>query len=99
MLSVNQMMAQIKVTEMWKAVNTTNNPLHFKAREIPVNGRITRSNTNGMMESIGCSNLSQNTFIEDSKRLWNNVPDTIKNASTLYMAKKEIKKYCAIFPM
>ena len=49
--------------------------------------------------NIGCSNLSQNTFIEDSKRLWNNVPDTIKNASTLYMAKKEIKKYCAIFPM
>ena len=57
MLSVNQMMAQIKVTEMWKAVNTTNNPLHFKAREIPVNGKITRSNTNGRMENKGCSNL------------------------------------------
>ena len=55
MLSVNQMMAQIKVTEMWKAINTTNNPLHFQARETPLNGRITRSNTNGMLENTGCS--------------------------------------------
>ena len=34
-----------------------------------------------------------------SKLLGNNVPDTIKNASTLYMAKIEINKYCATFPM
>ena len=34
------------------------------------------------------------SFSRDSARLWNIVPDSIKQASSLYIAKKEIKKYC-----
>ena len=30
----------------------------------------------------------------DSARLWNNAPPDIKNAHTLWTAKKAIKKYC-----
>ena len=50
-LSVNQTMAQIKITEMWKSVNTKNNPLHFKPKTVTENERTTRSITNGMMET------------------------------------------------
>ena len=84
-------MAQIKLTEMWKALNAANNPLHFKPREIPENGRITRSNTEEKMETTGISTLSQNTHIEDSKKVWNKAPVSIKQANSLYIAKKEIK--------
>ena len=55
--SVNQTMAQIKITEKWKAAKTINK-----------NGRITRSRTNGILQYDGFSTLSQSIFIEDLKR-------------------------------
>ena len=96
-LSVNQTMAQIKITEMLKSVNTENNPLHFKPKTVTENERTTRSITNGMMEIEGHSTLSRNTFIEDSKQLWNIAPEVIKKSKTL--AKKEIKKFCTSLPI
>ena len=80
-LSVNQTMAQIKMTEMWKTVNTKNNPLDIKQRGIPENGRTTRSDTQGNFHNTGKSTLSQNSFIEDSKRVWNKTPCEIKTQS------------------
>ena len=98
-LSVNQMMAQIKITEMWKATCTSNNPLKVEQKNIPECGRITRSHTNGDLNIEGFSTLSQNSCVEDAKRVWNNVPNQIKSASTLYTAKKEIKAYCCTLPI
>ena len=92
-------MAQIKITEMLKSVNTENNPLHFKPKTVTENERATRSITNGMMEIEGHSILSWNTFIEDSKQLWNIAPEVIKKSKTLYTAKKEIKKFCTSLPI
>ena len=99
LLSVNQTMAQIKATEMWKAINTDKNPLHLLPRQVPESGRITRSNTEGKMEMTGISTLSQCSFIEDSKRLWNQMPESVKKAKTIYKAKKEIKQYCRSLPI
>ena len=98
-LSVNQTMAQIKITEMWKAKYTTHNPLKILPLEIPENGRIARSNTNGPLQCKGLSTLSQNTFIEDSKRVWNSAPDSTKHAKSLISAKKEIKIYYETLPI
>ena len=77
---------------MWKSVNTKNNPLHFKLKTVTENERTTRSITNGMMEIEGHSILSRNTFIEDSKQLWNIAPEVIKKSKTLYTAKKKRSK-------
>ena len=83
MLSVNQIMAQIKLTEMWKAINTNKNPLNFQPRSAAEDTRTTRSISNGMLENSGFSVLSKNSFIEDSKRVWNLAPSSIKDAKSL----------------
>ena len=58
-LLVNQTMAQIKFTEMWKTTNTPNVPLNITQRSIPENGSITRSDTLGNYHNEGKSNLSK----------------------------------------
>ena len=45
MLSINQMHAQVKLTEMWKANNYNNYPLRVDKMKPSSNGRITRGVT------------------------------------------------------
>ena len=44
MLSVNQTLAQIKLTELWKATHTDNNPLKFTQLTPAENGRESTGN-------------------------------------------------------
>ena len=46
MLSVNQLQAQIKLTEMWKASNLPTYPLQIGKRTLGAEVRTTRSVTN-----------------------------------------------------
>ena len=49
MLSVNQMAAQIKLTEMWKVKHTKNYPLKFPSQETQPNAKETRGNKKGKL--------------------------------------------------
>ncbi len=51
MLSVNQIAAQIKLTEMWKASNDPQYPIKMKTRERQENAIETRSVTRGDLVS------------------------------------------------
>ena len=95
MLSVNQMQAQIKLTELWKAVNTDNNPLKFKHQIAAENGRESRTVSNKTLVLNKGSILTIDSFKYDASKLWNNSPEDLKNTKSLYSAKLEIKKYCA----
>ncbi len=53
MLSVNQIAAQIKLTEMWKAFNDPQYPKKMKARERQENAITTRSLTQGDLTQVG----------------------------------------------
>ena len=37
---------------------------------------------------------AKESFLRDAAKLWNNAPLSVKNAKTIYLAKKEIVKYC-----
>ena len=99
MLSVNQTLAQIKLNELWKAINLGNNPLKFKTQEATENGITTRAVTQGKLIQKKGTTLSQDSFVYDATKIWNNAPDSIKLAKTLTSAKTEIKKYCCTLPM
>ena len=99
MLSVNQTSAQIKLTEIWKARNTENNPLKIQPRITSVETRKTRSVSKGTLANKGSATITTNTFIEDAIRVWNNAPEAIKSAKTLYSVKTEIKRYCNTLPI
>ena len=95
MLSINQMHAQVKLTEMWKATNYKNYPLSITKQLPSITGRVTRGVTEGKL--IEPSTL--NTFIGNATRLWNNAPMEIKSSKSISIAKKEIKKYCEQLPI
>ena len=99
MLSVNQTVAQIKLTELWKATHTDNNPLKFTRIAPAENGRNSRAVTNKKLYQSKGSTLTMDSFVYDATKMWNNAPDSIKNANSIYSAKTEIKSYCKLLPL
>ena len=95
MLSVNQLQAQVKLTEMWKAHNSTNYPIKLDKMKPTNETRVTRSVTSeNFIEP-----KSKLTFIGDSTRLWNKAPMTIRQAKSIGIVKKEIKKFVKNLPI
>ena len=98
MISVNQINAQCKLTEIGKALNTNNYPLKFK--ECPRSRLHTRSNLAApRLEITSKSKRSCNSFMGDCPRLWNAAPLEIKNAKTISSAKNAIKKFIKTLPV
>ena len=74
MLSVNQMAAQIKLTEIWKATHIDNYPVKVIQQTTTENGRVTRGDSSGKLIECGGSTLSINSCAGDGTRLWNKAP-------------------------
>ena len=59
----------------------------------------TRNVSKGTLANRGSSTINKNSFVEDAIRVWNEAPDSIKTAKSLYSAKIEIKKFCKALPI
>ena len=97
-LSVNQLNAQIKLQEVWKAKNNINYPTQWAIDPKLVDAR-TRSVQTESLIVVGKSLKLQSTFYSDAARVWNKAPDAIKNSKTLHSAKSEIKKFIITLPI
>ena len=97
-LSFNQMNAQIKLLEAWKMMNIPNYPNKLERMTTEPNGRSTRAVTNGKVLESGKSKLGLATFISDSVRAWNKSHNALKDITSIYIAKKEIKKIAIALP-
>ena len=97
-LSVNQINAQIKLTEFWKITNVDNYPLMPKEAPISISQRSCRSKSNGKLHEINGSEELKSTFINDGTKLWNLAPEAIKGCKSLQKAKLEIKKFSKTLP-
>jgi hypothetical protein len=99
MLSVNQLNAQIKITEMWKAMIDENHP--FKIQKVAINEeeRVSRSQRAGKLNTTAFSKVTKDTFINDCIKAWNEIPMEIKNSTCLSGAKSLIKKFVVTIPM
>ena len=100
MLSVNQMMAQIKLIEMWKTSHFANYPIQTEQLSPQEDVMNTRARTNGLLlKESKVSNLSQRTFLNDAIHIWNQAPIAIRECASLYCAKKAIKTFVAKLPI
>ena len=99
MLSVKQINAQMKLSEMWKAVNDSDHPFELTKRESGPNVRAMRSITNEELPVQSFSELSKNTFINDGIKAWNLAPSQIKICTSYASAKNEIKKFVKSIPI
>ena len=99
MLSVNQVAAQIKLTEIWKANNVKKFPIKVIKQTTMQNARVTRGDTSERLLESGMSELVRSSCIGDATRQWNKAPPMVKNVISLYLAKKEIKLFAATLPI
>ena len=98
MLSVNQMNAQVKLTEMRKAMNIKDYPIKGEIQLTNKNTRSSRSITRGDLIISGYSETSKHAFINDAAKNWNNALQKIKQCKSLYCSKREIIKYVTTLP-
>ena len=96
MLSVNQLNAQIKITEAWKNMKDPECPIKFTKVS---NECSTRAVSNGDLIESGKSDLVKSSFISDASKAWNRTPNDIKECPTIWTAKKAIKKFVKLLPI
>ena len=99
MLNVNQINAQIKLTEMWKASKVDNYPIKLFRKEHSEDNRLTRSIIRGDLLMQCKSELCNASFIQDASKNWNSASQLIKDCNSIYKAKKEIKKLVLTIPL
>ena len=99
MLSVNQLNAQVKLAEIWKAINVEDYPLKVEQQARDVTRVSTRADSSGRPMEIGRSNLAHKTCVSDAIHLWNMAPEQIKSSMSLAQAKSEIKKFVRLLPI
>ena len=99
--SVNQLAAEIKLTEIWKSINVDDCPIKLN----PYNSNLDenrirlRPQQNRIFNDSCRLQIAQSSFHVDSARLWNLAPTKVQCAPTLTIAKKAIKEHCKSLPI
>ena len=99
LLSVNQMNAQIKLTEIWKSVNILNYPIKTLVIQRGSEAVSTRAMTAGVLEEVKITNSSEKTFLNDAIHIWNRSSVAIKDCVSISSAKKAIKAFVVTLPV
>ena len=98
-LSVNQLNAQTKLLEVWKASQDPKYPTQWERRsEIQKRSGLKSSNKPDLITN-GTSRTQTNTFYNDAANLWNAAPKKIKECNTVFTVKKQIKLHVKTLPL
>ena len=96
-LSINQLSAEIRLTEVWKSINT-----EYCLSDM---FQLAKSNTRAVKKSrvitpkVILSRLRQNSFLYPSCKLWNCAPVQVTQAKSLAEAKREIRAFVKTLPL
>ena len=97
--SVNQLAAEIKLTEVWKSINVDNCPTRLDPYNQHANtSQLLRPKSNRVFNDSSKLRVSKSSFSIDAARVWNTAPIQIRNAPTLAEAKRLIKQYAKSLP-
>ena len=101
LLSVNQLAAQIKLTEVWKSVNIKDYAISldpYNKAQNPSKMELRPKPTRIFDDTARLAN-SKYSFNVDSARLWNLAPTAITQAQTLSLAKRAILTHVKTLPV
>ena len=87
LLSVNQINAQIKLTEVWKSQNIPSYPIQWPTRKDEIIRMGLKSSNKPELSIKGKSCIQSKTFINDAAKIWNNAPSDIKSASRFMLPR------------
>ena len=99
LLSLNQMNAQIKITEAWKTSTLPDYPLKITNVKNTDHCVTTRAVSKGDALEFGRSDLVQSTFLSDTSKAWNKTPNEINECKSVWSVKKAIKKFVTELPI
>ena len=101
LLSVNQLAASIKLTEVWKSIHQENYPISLEPNNpgLQENDRILRASSSRLWNQDARSRAEKESFSRNAAKIWNAAPLGIKNASALNSAKRVIKIHCKTLPI
>ena len=101
-LSVNQLAAQIKLTEVWKSVNVEGNPTTlepYRVQNRSESAPVLRPKNNRIFKDTARLEASKSSFHIDAAKLWNRAPSSIQTAPSLSSAKKAVLLYVKSLPI
>ena len=100
-LSVNQMIAEVRLVEAWKIVHDPSSPLHgtISFKESHTNVVITRSQHHPILDPGRPNKIARNSFAAPTALVWNSAPNCIKEAKSCLIAKKLIRNYVKNLPL
>ena len=98
-LSVNQLNANIKLCDIWKAVNVEDYPTKVTQMSPNINSSQTRSISFGKLKEKGKTSITQATLINDAIRAWNRAPKEVQQSLSYNVAKKNIKTFVKSLPI
>ena len=105
LLSVNQLTAQIKLTEAWKAVHVENYAIKLDPYKRPqpdndhAQALTLRPRPNRVFDDSCRLAISKESFSIDAARLWNQAPACLTSALTLGAAKTAILTHVKSLPV
>ena len=94
-LSINQLVAEVRLVEVWKALNTKNTLSNLFEK---VEGT-TRASQNNKIKVVKNSQLRENSFVYPTVKLWNSAPVSVTRAETEIKAKKGIREFVKSLPL
>ena len=95
--SVNQLACEIKLLEAWKSQNIANYPISFNNIKKQEQERVLRQNNTKTLEESFRTKVAEISFHTSTARLWNQSNKSIKEAKSLYSAKKLLKLFAKVF--
>ena len=98
-LSVNQLNAQTKLLEVWKASQDPKYPTQWEKRRDHQKRSGLKTSNKPELITNGKSRIQENTFYNDAAHLWNVASKSIKDCKTVSAAKKQIKILVKTFPL
>ncbi len=94
-LSVNQMAAEVRLFEVWKALNLETSLMGLFEK---VDGR-TRQASQNQIKTSRNSTLRDTSFLQPSAKLWNLAPASVVEAKAESQARKAIRHYVKTLPL
>ena len=92
-LSVNQLALEIKLTECWKSININNYPVEMDKGHVEQaeEGRQLRTSSLRQFKDHSKTKIGEESFHISTGTAWNNALQDIKDAKSIFTAKKLIK--------
>ena len=98
-LSINQLSCEIRLIEVWKALNLNNNCLANLFEKATANNGRTRSAGLNKIKPPFKSRVRENSFVYPSIQIWNSAPSEVTTAETESKARTAIRKYVQTLPI